>query len=127
MWVYSDFIGVRAKCGVLQHAATPFTNYHITIKVEVRWGYLLTTIILNSIAVVYLIDILINVVNNIEGVSICFINQLFHRAIDSVNKCYDVADILLLLFTHVNIEFSTNLLQIRNNILLQTLSILIHK
>jgi hypothetical protein len=34
---------VHTKHSVLQHAATSFTNYNITIKVEVRWGYLLTT------------------------------------------------------------------------------------
>jgi hypothetical protein len=41
MWVYSDFIDVYTKHGVLQHAATLSTNYNITIKVGVRWEYLL--------------------------------------------------------------------------------------
>jgi hypothetical protein len=43
MWIYSDIIDVCTKHSVLQHATTFFTNYNITIKVEVRWKYLLTT------------------------------------------------------------------------------------
>jgi hypothetical protein len=43
MWVYIDFIGVHMKCSVLQHAIIPPTNYNITIKIEVKWEYLLTT------------------------------------------------------------------------------------
>jgi hypothetical protein len=46
MWVYSDFIDVYAKCSVLQHVVTLSTNYNITIKVGVKRGYLLTTIII---------------------------------------------------------------------------------